>query len=331
MIDTMVSENLYGAGYTFSNMTNQDTEKPFPMMQLPRELRDQIYSERLVIEKTSALEQSWYGLSPALLRVNKQMNQESSTILYDKNTWILFSMRRSDFNRSHRASGCPRLSKEQLELFAGKFALQVRLKTWDSTPPIDLLVPLPKVRGICMQMMREFPRQLDIILDFGISSQQRMGVQGTLADAFRDMRGVGKVTVKGSIPNSVGSELAFWMMSSICSIEELLDRAKAYQRRGEEEVALGHFAKVEEIYLNGYDYPMNAFDGYTRKWAFWIRDLEGSTPRKLEEMMDRKMDLSQANSFCKMKNGNPESTFSSLSTSLAVEGYFESQKITSPH
>lgn len=61
-----------------------ESSEPFRLLDLPRELRDQIYRERFQLDRLRRGNQS-----PALLRVNKQVYLEASAIMYDEKVWVM--------------------------------------------------------------------------------------------------------------------------------------------------------------------------------------------------------------------------------------------------
>lgn len=61
-----------------------ESSEPFRLLDLPRELRDQVYRERLSLDKVKKGQQS-----TALLRVNNQVYLEASAIMYDENVWVM--------------------------------------------------------------------------------------------------------------------------------------------------------------------------------------------------------------------------------------------------
>lgn len=74
------------------NHLNVDREKFFPLLETPREIRDQICRELLVPEKLrNPLDRvPHYHLEPSILLVNHRVHEEASAILYKENIWIAF-------------------------------------------------------------------------------------------------------------------------------------------------------------------------------------------------------------------------------------------------
>ena len=61
-----------------------ESSEPFRLLDLPRELRDRVYRERLSLDKVKIGQQS-----TALLRVNNQVYLEASAIMYDESVWVM--------------------------------------------------------------------------------------------------------------------------------------------------------------------------------------------------------------------------------------------------
>ena len=79
--------------------------EPFRILDLPREIRDQIYRE-LLTPRIKRAHKS-YELETAILRVNRQMHRESSKVLYEENCWVFFIINFEGFADQLKAQGCP--------------------------------------------------------------------------------------------------------------------------------------------------------------------------------------------------------------------------------
>lgn len=119
----------------------QDIDRPSPpFLGLPQELWEEIYRELLSENLVYGFPKYLLKLQPAILRVNKQINEEAYPILYDENCWVVLEMNcEPSYIRKLRVEYCPLISPthEHLEKFPRKTFLHVKLKkvvpNWNPT------------------------------------------------------------------------------------------------------------------------------------------------------------------------------------------------------
>lgn len=77
---------------------NKKGSRAFSILNLPRELRDEIYRELLLADKirSTNIITGKATFEPVILRVNKQLHEEGSRILYYENKWLIITMNRYD-------------------------------------------------------------------------------------------------------------------------------------------------------------------------------------------------------------------------------------------
>ena len=80
--------------------------EPFSILDLPHEIRDQIYRELLTPPRIK-MAHRFYELETAILRANRQMHRESSKVLYEENCWVFFIINFEGFADQLKAQGCP--------------------------------------------------------------------------------------------------------------------------------------------------------------------------------------------------------------------------------
>ena len=110
--------------------------KPFRLMDLPRELRDDVYRELLLprnvrCKRVSDKKRRLFSFQPAILRVCKQTYQESSRVLYKETNWVLITSSvgaesKSSFRDFEKLGWYPIFSHNSL-IFPGTLFLRMEM------------------------------------------------------------------------------------------------------------------------------------------------------------------------------------------------------------
>lgn len=193
-----------------------DAEDSFPLMRLPRELRDQIYRELLVSkEKEPNTEENVARctLEPAILRCSKQVHEEAYRVLYEENVWIRFTLDAALLQQLDLSEEC-HVFTTNLESFPGPLALNVTMKPTNNTPQEvrlseNILHQSDLTLFLC-NMYTEFPENLadyHVRLHIDETFHKHNNDEERLLDDFRDMQGFGKASVTGTASLSTGQEL----------------------------------------------------------------------------------------------------------------------------
>ena len=88
---------------------NGEDMKYFQFLSLPRELRDAVYRKLLLPDYADHL--CGYKIEPAILGVNRKINQEASKVLYHETKWIIFTMNHDTLPASLRFRRYPPLNR----------------------------------------------------------------------------------------------------------------------------------------------------------------------------------------------------------------------------
>lgn len=209
--------------------------KAFRILNLPRELRDQIYRELLLADKVCAATFK-YALEPAILRVNRQVHKECIPILYEENTWVLITVNCCNLLNSYLKVNVnyPIVSHSpagHLDAFFRKPALQVDVRDQgietQSAQESMLFIAHDLKRGLKYLAAGHDPKQIDFSLRFDPRISRKPEVREDLLFCLRDIRGVGKTVVTGIETTSTANELATLMMTPMKSLDELFERADA--------------------------------------------------------------------------------------------------------
>ncbi|CAD6593175.1 MAG: hypothetical protein ASARMPREDX12_006920 [Alectoria sarmentosa] len=271
---------------------------PFRILSLPREIRDQIYRELLLLaDKFPVTKTSSYALEPAILRVNSQMHKECTRILYEENTWILITTNWVNLVRLYLEANHPIVSHSpagHLDAFIRKPALQVDLRDPHFSPQSaqsSMLMIAHDVHSVFRSLTWEHdPMQVRFSVRFDPRLSTKPEVRETLLLSLRDLRGVGMTTVSG-IETTTANELATLMMTPMKRMDELFERVDAHKMRGDRQLALGHFVNAERIYYSGVMYLRWA---KTKDWG----ELQDHSLQRLEELMCRKSELDIDRAIC---------------------------------
>ncbi len=237
--------------------------RPCPhFLSLPRELRDHIYRELLLEDLVWDEPQDRYNLQPAILRVNKQVNEEASRILYDENCWVLFKI---DCNKDYvdilKKDHCRSVSSNSLEVFPQQAFLKVEVRElWFVREPVNYFLTTVKgLRGTCKNFTSALSfHPLDIKLYFNLSRKRREMLLDSALDAFHEARGIHHAAVFGTEPVSKGNELAGFMMTRIKNLDELSIRANVYETRGKQMLEANNIREALHEYILG------------RRYAEWV-------------------------------------------------------------
>lgn len=231
---------------------------PSRFLSLPRELRDQIYRELLLEDVAWDEPQDRYNLQPAILRVNKLVNEEASCILYDENCWVLFKIAcNKDYDHILKKNYCRSVSSSSVEVFPQQTFLKVEVRgLWFVRKPVKYF--LTTVEGLlwtCKNFTCPFSfHPLDIKLYFNLSGKRRETLLDSALDAFQEARGIEHAAVFGTEPVSKGNDLAGLMMTRVQSLDELAIRAKVYETRGRQMLEANNIREASHEYIVGRRY-----------------------------------------------------------------------------
>ena len=253
---------------------------------LPRELRDQIYREILLQPIGYGAARRRHKFETSILRVNKQIHQEASRVLYEENAWVVFEVRSpvggnldvpSDRHLIRISRNIPRSGRLA---FGGIPSLRVRVQHFnlrDYEVIHYTIVPLEWVRDMTREFVRDDRSYYEVYLEdneFAVhfhanlkhESQRRMAME------FLELiRGVRKAKIYGLTSPSLRASLTKRMRTPLRSIDELIDRTSIYIHQAELMLARGQVHLAEELYNHGYDSSI---------WAFREGSMTDITPMK---------------------------------------------------
>ncbi|KAL8723599.1 MAG: hypothetical protein Q9225_000141 [Loekoesia sp. 1 TL-2023] len=237
----------------FQNLaiTKPRTARRFRFLDLPREIRDQIYRELLCSDKVyqPASEVGIarrYKYQVAILRCNKQINREATPVLYDENCLILFSLdwflQDEDLKLLVQPSfgalfGC----HDAFAILRKRAAVSVQLSLgpWNFPGEGDMFVITPwelhmTAQRLWISLLTHFGTIWTCKLRFKLSFKQRKHQQA-LIDGFLELRGLGspfRVEVRGlnlPEPNSLSPLLEGDRLHT----DDCIARASAFEGRGD--------------------------------------------------------------------------------------------------
>lgn len=255
-----------------------ESSEPFRLLDLPRELRDRVYRERLSLDKVEKGQQS-----TALLHVNNQVYLEASAIFYDENMWVMLtfnfrgvaSQLLFDFRHTYNITYN---TTQQGELpFGREPAVRVDVQSQSTLRPrMDLfgpghqpsnaylsqksaqkylITPLRYAEPLFRSFTKIFAWQELENFKFTIClferCEQRQTCPELVMDYLEDIRGIKEAAVSGMSPSASNDRLAHLMLSPIQQVDEIITRSGVYQRRGDRASDLEHFEKARDIFLWG--------------------------------------------------------------------------------
>lgn len=148
-------------------------------------------------------------------------------------------------------------------------------------------------------MFRSLVGQTKLQLNFGLILSHKDQIRTPLLDHLGDVRGVRRLFVQGCIPKGARSKISSSMLTPVRHIHELVERAQAYRRRAQEEMAAAILLKAEETYRCAYKYP----DGNTQqRFKCFIRSA-GVTIGSFCQFTRVRMEIRMEYLGCMMRNG----------------------------
>jgi tetratricopeptide (TPR) repeat protein len=291
-------------------------QERFATINLPRELRDRIYRELLVPERTRKRRDhsSEYNVEPNILRVSKQTHAEAASILYRENTWILLEI--------HSTVLCDKcwlqirswIYLSHIEGYPEKPALKVVIDspTYDDDslpaygdPDNKILVArfdLERFFSRVECLAPKFPSERGNIMDFDLQfSARNRKEEESLIGFFHTIRGAGRVSVEGIMDLSTGRELGTLMMTPIVHFDEVYDWATIYQARGDTYFACRKYEEAIDTYQHGFEYGKKL--KYLR-WENWLlKGLMGGTSTNAQALAYKYLSMWFACALCNLKLG----------------------------
>ena len=242
------------------NKKTSKVSKVPPILRLPRELRDEIYRELLLAAKVRDEVTEKVYLKPAIIRVNKQIHEESSRVLYKENAWVLIRMNWCGLVGSLLMQGYPIVSHSpygHLDGFVRKPALQVNVQIPGSRNPYagaSILLDAYSAHTFFRCFTNFYiPESVNFSVRFNPGMRKMPAVRDEIIPRLRDIRGSGKACVTG-IDESTGNELVTLMMTPVDSLDEDLEPAATDQIQEALQPALEKSTHAGCIYLQGISY-----------------------------------------------------------------------------
>ena len=266
-------------------------------LDLSLEIRDQIYHELLFQPIGYGAARRRHKFETSILRVNKQIHEEASRVLYKENAWVVFDIQIDGMMQilepptSHYLISTERdTSRRGMLPFGGVPSLRVRVR--EQNHHLQWLVgyviiPLEWVGDMTEHFIlgQKTSNDLKFAVQFH-KNQKRESRQRMAIEFLEVIRGVRIAYVHGLTPPFLGVQVARRMKTPLKSIDELIDRTSVYIRRAELMLAQGQVHHAQELYDQGYDNSNRATlskflanETYTKRRTFRSKiceSLEGS-------------------------------------------------------
>lgn len=223
--------------------------EPFRLLDLPRELRDRVYRERLSLDKVKRGQQS-----TALLRVNSQVYLEASAILYDENVWVMVTVNLRGLGTQLFYDYCHTYNithdtTQHGELpFGREPAVRVDVQSQNTLrPKMDLfgprhqpsnaylstqnylITPLRYAKPLFQSFTKKFAWQelekLKLTVCLSERCEQRQTCAELVMDYLEDVRGIKEATVSGMSLSASNDRLAQLMLAPIQQVDEIITRS----------------------------------------------------------------------------------------------------------
>ena len=305
-------------GATMSVANGADDPKTVGFLDLPTEVRDQIYRELLLQPIGYGAARQCREFETSILRANKQIHREASEVLYEENAWVIFEMRtRSKIERlikDHYSIAISRGNALSGKLpFGGIPTLRVYLeepRCRDSETLRYVVLPLEWVGHTTNAFVRgEYSGGLEMAVHFH-TQRQHESRQRMVVEFLETLREIREVVVTGLNPPFLGRYLAEEMMTAIASTDELIDQTSEYIRRADLALAQGQVYRAEELYDQGSRNPVGYFE--SRFYEVSHEAAYEATPTQIEVFDSKTCECLEGVAVCSLRHGDSLSACTKL-------------------
>lgn len=273
--------------------------------ELSLELRDQIYRELLYQPIGYGAARRRHKFETSILRVNKQIHQEASRVLYEENAWVVFEMRCQGMmewlalQADHYVTVTSRdVTRYGILAFGGNPSLRVRVQERRLQHPEIihyLIIPLEWVGDMTKFLIPgDMSHDCEFAVDFN-GNQKQESRQRMAIEFLEVLRGVKQAKITGLSPPSLGAQLVKHMKTRITSIDELIDRTSVYIRRAERMLRQGQLYLAEELYNQGFDNSISATGSDS---------IANFTPAKGTMFNSKLYESLEGSAVCSLRHGN---------------------------
>ncbi|KAL9121800.1 MAG: hypothetical protein Q9187_001637 [Circinaria calcarea] len=274
--------------------TGAVSKKAVGLLDMPPELRNLIYQMLLTTEytfkKVSVMtgHEAHYELTPAVLRVNKQIYREARNILYYGNLWIIVRGDEGIIGKPGEIGRyLPKVCRSP-----GKVVMQPAmciklsfLPSWQESKLVNVVMGEESIEYLidCLwtrklrrtnQGISNYLRHIHISLSLGRSKMcNRQQLQQRLLKPFFNVHGYGQVTLKGAIDEQFGRQLYRRLITIYPGTNELVYVGRGFLDKGDAMFAQGRFDEAYHNYCHAQKYTVHVplYPGTVREAQF-IRD-----------------------------------------------------------
>lgn len=314
-----------------SDINGADSPKTVGFLDLSLEVRDQIYRELLFQPIAYGGARRRHKFETSILRVNEQIHQEASRVLYEENAWVVFEIhcpgRLDVVSHKYLTTITREVSAGRLP-FGGIPSLRVRLQNDRSQHRkyIDyVIIPLVWVRDMTRIFIRNNIRNWSWYLESDkftvhLRETQKHESRRRMAMEFLEcIRGVGKAKIYG-LPSPLNVSFAKHMRTPLKPTDEIIDLASMYIRHAELMRAQGQFGHAEELYDQAYDSSI---------WATWPAFIADANPTKSKIFKDQLYESLKGGAFCSLRHGDSDRACNKLKDYIMENSELpDSQKAT---
>lgn len=297
------------------------TSNPSTFTKLPRELRDKVYREVLVVKtdfKDKSRTSVIFEVHPQILRASKQIHKEAAHVLYEEEQWVMITMNSEHLLAKFREKKYPFVSTKRLDDFGGNPTLHIEVE-----------FPQPR-KGSCKTSMLILAAHLYLFCKY-FTSDPKIGhasfslrfdprlqkapmVEKSLLEDLCDIRGVKYASVTGLDLRSE-DKLVRAMIKPISHVKELIERTKTYTTRAERKLVQFQYSDAQVAYLDIPDFLSWVYD-YIND-----RDLCDSEDNNLETLTSMEYGGYLDFVFCVLKTGDTKRALLHLQRlSVRVDG-----------
>ena len=301
----------------------------FSTLDLPRELRDKIYRELLTPEIGNQRRSS-YKITPAVISVNRQTNEEASTILYGENCWVVLMIEHEhncEIEGSLEVLDAPLIRLNGSEIIIKRtpsIEMSILMEGQHPRRPahtVQLIVSaydMPRLLHCITKNYAYLKLHVTVLKSVSAENQHRERI----IDALCDMRRAASASIVRLQPSGLATRITNLMMSGERPIQDVIEHMAGYQRRGDRAASVGNLEEAAMIYKDGYRYTEW---GYREDGIFVLTGVNDNTTQKFDS---QKTALQAEHAFCAVKLGCPETALAILNNIPLIQNLPRGQQAT---
>ena len=238
------------------------TSEDVGLLTLPRELRNKIYEELLLLDDFQDQEyEIGRKLEPSILGVNKQICSEASEFLYGENGWITVTLPESTKNALYwdqigSTAGFPGsrqpVTRYENDRLSHSAVLDMKMQQCSDSGArtVDLVISLAAMPRFCRLVTQSsWVSNMNLILQFNCGAKESH--QSRLLKCLGQARGFEQVDINNADLPWAALNTALLMMHPYKRMSEILNTVGVYQSSADLELRHGRILSARNLFQDG--------------------------------------------------------------------------------